>query len=305
MAKKGVNKQARTNSKLDQLVTSLERLTVGSMQRKSNRQRPKSRKTSGRVVTAPVSSAALIRYKAPSLNGNSMDSVRLASKSLVIEAVKVGIEYQVSVVPLVPCIQHTWLSGVACYWSKYRWRSCRLVYIPYCSSSFTGYVSMGLSYDYADAIPSDETEMSALKGYTTTSAWAGSEGIKMLSYPTGAVPSGAVVLSLDCASMSKPWYPYISAVAATNLGEKQPELLNQYTPARAFIGTGGGMQGVNGLTAGRVFMVYDIELIEPVSPAMQENLSSTGRSKIDQSISPLTGADFEIVRKVSAISQIQ
>jgi len=153
-----------------------------------------------------------------------------------------------------------WLSGVAANYSKFRWRKLRLVYIPACSTSTSGSVTMGLQYQYTETAPTTIIQAAAYYRSVTSPVWAGYEGAPLLFDSQFKPPmAGAVALDVDVARFSQPWYP---VSFATQSGVDA----DQFVPVSLVISSSGGP--TSSTLVGYVHDVYLVELIEPVPSAL-------------------------------------
>lgn len=153
--------------------------------------------------------------------------------------------------------EFVWLSAAAGVYSKYRWRKLRLYYTPLCSTSSSGEVAMGLSYDPSiERLPS--TMEDALQSYMAVSGapWANANtpDLSDLSRP---IPAGAMAIDLDCKRLSSQWYQYITTAQLASVIQSR----TQYVPAEVELST----DLPQGVVGGRIWASYQVELIEPVS----------------------------------------
>jgi len=155
-----------------------------------------------------------------------------------------------------------WLLGIAGGFGKYRWKHLRYIYIPTCPTTTQGNVSMGLNYDTADSVPTTTPNMSMYQGFTSVPYWAGWDAAPMLADVYHPRLPGAVIVDVDVDRFDKPWYPFITSADYTTVTTARASDGNIYAPASLIIATEQGPVAPVG--AGRVFVQYDIELIEPI-----------------------------------------
>jgi hypothetical protein len=170
-----------------------------------------------------------------------------------------------SVVNVVPH-SFPWLNGIAQNYSKFRWKSFRFIYIPACSTTTSGTVSMMYQYDIPDSSPTSVQQMSMSNGFVTTPVWNGSQGCSMLANINSPVVPGAVVAEMDLSRLDKPWYQYITGadfIALTAVALTGPAVGNSYSPGNIFIATENGPAAP--ANAGILYAQYDCELIEPIT----------------------------------------
>ncbi len=171
---------------------------------------------------------------------------------------------------IVNCLPHSFpfLNGLAVNYSKYRWKSLKFVYIPGCSLSTPGTVSLMNQYDVPDLTPTSSAQMSVSNGFVTTPVWGGVPGCSVLSN-TNSHPPGAVISHFDVTRLDKDWYPYITGpdfVALLAVAVTGPVAGNYYSPGNLIIATEGGPAVP--VVAGTLFGVYEIELIEPITSSL-------------------------------------
>lgn len=156
----------------------------------------------------------------------------------------------------------SWLTQIADVYSKWRWRSVTVIYIPNCPTSTAGRVAMSLTYDRNDAAPTSVTQIT--QGYKAIvfPPYAGYEGAHVLNSGRNNNVSGAICLEVDVNRFDKPWYPTINGTAFSALATT---IQNTYCPCSYVIGSDGGPAGGS---AGNIYLKYEIEFIEPINPTM-------------------------------------
>nr|URD27598.1 coat protein [Pistacia sobemo-like virus] len=225
-------------------------------------------------VSQPLSSGALLRNLVPRINGYQGPRTVIAHSELVIKVeCKKDVEiYELAIIPdLGP-----WLRGVASCFSKYRWRSFKMVYVPTCPATEKGQFHMGYLYDTSDNAPSSLTEISNLDGYSTGPVWSGSVGA--LSLKGDRDYSGSIVSKADTARTSLIWYPFTVQSRIEDAMKVDVVLGNSYSPFSIIIGTAGGenpAEGEDPAVVGGLYIVYEVELIEPIAPVLHSGMGLT------------------------------
>lgn len=153
-----------------------------------------------------------------------------------------------------------WLAGVASNFSKYKWLSLRIVYIPACPSTTQGSIHMGVVYDTSD-VPSVTTlaQISSLQGYATGALWSGRAGAMCLAGSKAACPPDAIVTTVDVNRLEKEYYSFrqSTGVPAT------ADLAINVVPATLIVAIDGTATTNN--TIGHLHWVYTIQCLEPIS----------------------------------------
>lgn len=217
-----------------------------------------------RPITAPISGGTITGSGVPRFRMKG-DEIVCVSNTEIFNTIASGL-----VVPTLAmnqaCIPGSfiWLSNVALNFGKWRWKSLRIIYIPTCSTSQAGGLTLGFYYDTIDATPTSRAVLSAARDTTSIPVWAGWEGAQLLgmgSRYAAKYPPGSAVIDFDVTKCQKPWYPVVTAgsYAAMTTTDR-----NVYSPGVAYA-------VIDGLpistTVGTVYASYEIEFIEPVSGA--------------------------------------
>nr|QBZ68812.1 coat protein [Beet black scorch virus]QBZ68818.1 coat protein [Beet black scorch virus]QBZ68828.1 coat protein [Beet black scorch virus] len=154
-----------------------------------------------------------------------------------------------------------WLNGIASNYSKFRWLSIKLIYIPIVPTTTAGAMTMALSYDPADATPTSFQQVQQMYNSITAPVWAGFDGatVQLL----GDCPTtGAVCIDVDVNRFGFTWYRYATLAAITALTANDRNL---YIPSVCNVATSGGSAATN---VGNLMIKYSIELIEPIPAAI-------------------------------------
>jgi hypothetical protein len=158
-----------------------------------------------------------------------------------------------------------WVNTIAGGYSKWRWIRLRFIYIPVCPTSTLGQVVLALSYDITDNAPATSAALQQVYKSVTTPVWGGFEGTALLNNidaPTDRFP-GAVALDVDTARLGYNWYRFQSSGDILAMSAPEQDV---FVPGRIWHAREGGLAAPFGV--GNLFAQYEIELIEPVAPAM-------------------------------------
>ncbi len=168
-------------------------------------------------------------------------------------------------VRLAPATIGGWLSTLATCYSKFKWHRLRVIYVPSCSTSLAGSLHIGLQYDITDALPTTVSQMSMLDRYVTGPVWSGYQVAPALQRFGMALPPGSLAVDVPTGQFAKKWYPVASASQITSQTTISSALGNEFVPVRAIVGSADGPS--SGVAAGRIYLQYDVEFIEPDAPA--------------------------------------
>lgn len=117
-------------------------------------------------------------------------------------------------------------------------------------------------YDSMDSVPTTLADASGLSGFSTGGVRTGHEGSSLLN-PRKVyreIPPGAIATRLDVKDSK--WWRWISTADLATLGVSTADA-NIYVPGRLFLATLGGAS-TTATEAGNVYIVYDIELCDPI-----------------------------------------
>ena len=147
--------------------------------------------------------------------------------------------------PLIPGAL-PWLSGVASNFSKWRWRSLVIKYMPQCPTTTEGAIGLGVGYDMAEGTPTSLGQVAAFDQFQYIPFWSKSEDI---------VP--------DIGRFSRDWYPYIGLnVFKTASGADQniysPGYISEYSPAVT-----------EAAAVGTLWFEYVVDLCDPIAATLQ------------------------------------
>nr|UHS72144.1 MAG: putative coat protein [Tombusviridae sp.] len=217
----------------------------------------------GQVVTAPVARSVVTRFRPPMITSSSGTTIIRNTEKF--QSFSSLVAFAATRRDLVPN-QFNWLNAIAQSYSKFRWVSLEIIYVPFTSTNTTGNLMMALSYDSTDNLPATSDQLLTYYNAISFPAWAGSEGLALLHGPRQNV-QGAISMRVDTNRMEKPWYRYISAadlaaiVAVAGVGTS---VATDYIPAQVVTGAE-GFAAASGV--GNLWARYEIELIEPIAAA--------------------------------------
>lgn len=156
-----------------------------------------------------------------------------------------------------------WLAQLSDLYSKYRWRTLRIIWIPKCSTATSGTVGMAVTYDRQDALPTSLDQLSQTNRAILYPPYAGYGGASLLNSRT---PSGeSIYIDVDISRFEKTWYNVIQTGTLTALATA---VQTMYVPATLQVVSDDGPTVVGGTPAGDIYFQYEIEFIEPINPAM-------------------------------------
>lgn len=223
----------------------------------------------GTPLTAPVAGAALIRrMRGPTFRDNGKNGTIVCNSEVVgTVALAAAGAFQFASLNLIPT-NCPWLggntaTGPAGSFSKWRWLRLRVVYVPTVNTTSSGRFAIGVSYDNGDTAATTVTQVQSMYDSTSAPVWAGWEGASLLhdlNKPISSV-SGAVSLDIDVTRFDKLWYPFIQVGVFNGLNTTDK---NSYSPCQLFIASSGGVVGA----VGDIHLSYEVELIEPMPPAI-------------------------------------
>lgn len=121
---------------------------------------------------------------------------------------------------------------------------------------------MAAEYETSEFTPTTQAQVATMYKAVTSPYWGGADGVNLLNH-TGGSRVGAICVEIDVSRSQKPWYPFKTAAnyaAATNTDR------NIFSPGQILAVTNGGP--ATAVTAGMIFAQYRIELIEPITSAL-------------------------------------
>lgn len=211
-------------------------------------------------VNPPAAAGVIVGSPNPRIRTGREGEVNMCHTEMVISP-NTSVAFATGNLRLLPSA-FPWLSGIANSFSKWRWVTLRLIYVPQASTSVSGSFSLGLQYDEPDTDPVNLAQMSMSKGFVTGPSWAGREGGVLLGNHNMRPPPGSIVCTVDTNRFDKLWYPFITTADLATVTAASPSLVNSYQPAICVFAVGGGPAAP--VQAGNVYAQYEVELIEPI-----------------------------------------
>ncbi|ALF95244.1 coat protein [Potato necrosis virus] len=214
-----------------------------------------------RTVTAPVTGSVVYsRPRVPNIRTSNMSTVVCNTELVANISTSALGAFSFTAQPLIPSFG-AWLANIGDLYSKFRWISCSVIYIPKCPTSTQGSVCMAIVYDAQDTTPTSRLQLSQCYQSITFPPYAGYGGASALNSRSSGGES--LVSTLDVSRVDKKWYSTIGNAAFTSLTSIDK---NQFCPATALIASDGGP--ATATAVGDVFMRYEIEFIEPINPTL-------------------------------------
>jgi len=156
------------------------------------------------------------------------------------------------------------VNAIAVSYSKFRFLKLRFIYIPQCPTTTSGEVVLSTGYDYLDPAPASVNNAQMSYGSVTSPLWAGAAGSCLLGIERRPIPDEAVVVDFDVNRFGYARGPaYYRYMTLAGFGALSPSDRNVYSPCYLDVSTVGGP--AVGITAGTIFVEYEIELVEPIS----------------------------------------
>lgn len=214
----------------------------------------------GYEITAPIAGSVVTsRPRVPRLISTANSAIVSNTEVIVnmtLPALGAFSTFNLALIPGVP----NWLAGVGDLYSKFRWRSIEVIYIPTCPTTVQGKICLALGYDRLDAAPTSAANLSQNYKAITFPPYAGYGGAGALA---GLSSPEAIIVKADPSRFDKPWYP---TIANATFGPLAGNLQNQYCPATIFAAVEGGPAAAT--VVGDLYYRYVCEFIEPVNPQM-------------------------------------
>jgi len=215
--------------------------------KKKTRKTRKTKPKTSQAIQAPIAKTVLVRLPNPTMRANTDGSVTISKREMAF-SVETSKTFKVQAFNLFPGGFPAWIQGPASSWSKWKWLSLKFDYIPTCSTSTPGLFAMGYIYDFKDTVPTSEQAFSGLFHYAAGPYWAGADNPKL-----------EAVFDPNRSSLKN--YPYITPNQLEQVFAKEPGMCNDFVPGRLLFSCSGGPD--TAIAAGRVFVTYKIQLIEP------------------------------------------
>lgn len=201
------------------------------------------------MVSAPAARSMIYRQPLTRISTGSNNSYRVKHSEIFIDPVQTSAAGAALIYlnkPLIP-ISFPWLSGLASSFSKWRWNSLKVFYVPYCGTQTSGRFAMGFNYDDQDVNITTIAQIAQLYNAVTMPVWG-----------DGTRP---VCVNLDTSKLALKYYLYATPGTFNAL---DPSVRNSYCPAYLQVGTDAGIAG----SVGAVMVEYDVELIEPIPASL-------------------------------------
>lgn len=177
-----------------------------------------------------------------------------------------------------------WLSNIAQSYQRFRFKRLRFFYVPAVATSNDGSAYLYLQYDYQDSAPTSLAEVMVSESSCSGNVWFGGPVSPELAFREHMTTTDNIFVDYDPRRATQPWY-YIrsgqsgvtvntgGALTGTPTGGIGTLAFTQGAiadpasrPCTIFYGTDGVPSGVT--TAGRLYVAYEVELSDPVAPAL-------------------------------------
>lgn len=218
----------------------------------------KKSETMVRLVSAPISQGVVFKQRGP------RQQVRHTATGIEVSAVEkltnVGTSstagaFASSIFGVIPTFP-PWLSGLAICYSRYRWESLEIIYIPQCPTTTSGVAVEAFLYDSNDTGFVSVGASSSIQGAVVHPLWAGSEGAMSL-HATSNHP-GCISAKCDLTDVRE-FMPVVSGTtfAALSTADKV-----NYCKTYLLTATEGSSSVST--TVGGLYIKYRISLRDPV-----------------------------------------
>jgi hypothetical protein len=216
-----------------------------------------------RTVMAPLSgSIVMTKSVVPRFNMNGQGTIVRNTErfsNIILAAAGAYAGFNVALIPQVP----GWLAPIGDLYSKYRWHSLRIIYVPKCPTSTSGTVGMCITYDRQDQLPTTLDQLSRTNKAILFPPYAGYGGASMLN---NTMPSGeSIYIDVDVSKFDKIWYHSIQLGVLTALA---PAVQTGYVPCTVQVGHADGP--LLATPAGDMYLQYAVEFIEPIDTTMNQ-----------------------------------
>nr|UHS72190.1 MAG: putative coat protein [Tombusviridae sp.] len=207
------------------------------------------------VIPVPASVGGVMRMPEPVYTGKGNKLTVTHCEPFVVRAMtatagSATLNYGTS--PLIPS-SCTFLSGVASNFGKWSWKKLRIFYVPACSTSTDGEISMGTYYDRSDAVTATFVQVAMMEGGVSFPPWGGGPSRGMQSIST----------TINCDDFDKPKYAYIGTTAFAALSATDQ---NSYCPVSLATATQGSNVAI--AVPGRFWVEYTCQLLEKIVPGL-------------------------------------
>lgn len=195
------------------------------------------------VVQVPTSKSVIMR---PGNNRIYTEGSRvvICNTEVAVNTVAVAAAGAATIVttPLIPP-NFAWLSGVAENYSQWKWKSLKISYVPFCSTSTSGRFAMGLTFDAGDTTSATIAQVLQLDRSVMTPVW-GNAG-------------SSVDITVPVDKLFGKNYRFVTLANYNASGNTDK---NFYCPVLLQYGTDSGVAG----NVGTIMVTYEVELLDPV-----------------------------------------
>lgn len=222
--------------------------------------RDKSRKLENevRMISAPISRGVVMKQLGPRQKieqTNTGIMVSSTEKLTNVGTASLANSYAGTILAIAP-FAPIWLSALSVCYSRYRWESLEVVYIPQCSTTTTGVGVEAFLYDSNDTGFPTVASGASIQGAVVHPLWAGSEGAMTLH--ANKTHPGCISAKCDLSGL-RDFMPVITA--ATYLGLSTPDK-NMYCKTYLLTATEGSTSVST--TVGALYLKYRISLRDPI-----------------------------------------
>lgn len=234
------------------------------MTKRRNGQSKKKQMPPSTPISAPVTQSVITRHipKAPRITVRN----EITAIPNVESAFTVRTDTTPSRIVVYPT-QTSWLANVARGYSRFRYKKLRVVYIPYCSTSTNGNLTMAFGYDFNDQTPPNTDQLTSYYNSTSTALWGGSEGGSLLMTKNiDQVAPKAVYMDLDTRNRSLGWCNFATQA---QFNAAPPSAQSLLAPAYVQLLIEGGPTPTPAAVLGKIFFNYVVEFADPINPALQ------------------------------------
>lgn len=224
---------------------------------KKNKSRSRDAIVLPRPISAPVTMGVVVKKSDPVVTSVGSDSVIVSNTewfSDVGTSASAG-TYVDSVVGLIPT-HLTWLGGVALNYSKYRFLSLEVFYIPSCGTTTSGSVGTAIIYDPRDGPITTMRRLSNISRSVICPPWAGYEGAACFQ---GRKVTNCVKVEPD-PRIYRDDLPVIGSTVFGGLSDADKLLY-----CRAWMVTATAGSTSTSLIVGSLYARYRVQLRDPIS----------------------------------------
>lgn len=156
-----------------------------------------------------------------------------------------------------------WMFRIASSWQKFKITNLRAIYTPVCSTTISGEVILAMIYDRRDNTAANMSEACNIHNAVSAPYWGGVEGLSFTKTGPFLKPTpGVVSTDMDASHISIPYYPFSTTAA---FGALTTADQNTCCPVSLDVYVNGGPSATE---VGKVWIHYEIELVDPITPTM-------------------------------------